>query len=261
MFAYHESFLRLGATDLGCVGDFLTVEPLWLHHRIVFFSWFATFWNTRAQCTPFGVCDFVVSFRARDSGTVSASSEDWCFRSLPRLWTHQCMEFLLTSSDCCCEDDGRLDRPRRFLSVGSRNERFYRAEKVRFFRIVFFCFFWCVHLEFMFLVYWRLLLVLDSCVLHCSHWFEELEKCGAHWPVSTRRSLRPSFRIRLTMRRIWLPTAIALYIVYFFCDWRRGVRKEKRPFPSWSTFATIFSRILVSSFDEDCRQSIHPEFW
>ena len=49
--------------------------------------------------------------------------------------------------------------------------------------------------------------------------------------------------------------------VNFFSDRRRGVRKEKRPFPSWSTFATIFSRIPVSSFDEGCRQSIHPEFW
>ena len=108
VFAYHESFLRLGATDLGCVGDFLSVEPFWLHHRTVF-SRFATFWNTRAQCTPFGVCVFVVSSRARDSGTVSASSVGWCFRSLPRLRTHQCIEFLSTSSDCCCEDDGLSD--------------------------------------------------------------------------------------------------------------------------------------------------------
>ena len=201
----------------------------------------------------------MVSSRARDSGTVSASSVDWCFRSLPRLRTHQCMEFLLTSSDCCCEDDGLSDHD-DFSPLEAATNVFMGRRRFVFFRI-FFCFFLCVHLEFMFLVYWRLLLVLDSCVLHCSHWFEELEKCGAHWPVSTRRSLRPSFRIRLTMRRIWLPTAIALYIIYFFCDGRRGVRKEKRPFPSWSTFATIFSRILVSSFDEDCRQSIHPEFW
>ena len=29
--------------------------------------------------------------------------------------------------------------------------------------------------------------------------------------------------------------------VNFFCDGRRGVRKDTRPFPSWSTFATIVS--------------------
>ena len=40
--------------------------------------------------------------------------------------------------------------------------------------------------------------------------------------------------------------------VNFFCDRRRGVRKEKRPFPSWSTFATIVSRIPV------CNSELKP---
>ena len=71
VFAYHESFLRLGATDLGCVGDFLTVEPLWLHHRTVFF--FAVCHILEHTCTvhPIG--------RLRFCGLVSRAGQWNCF--------------------------------------------------------------------------------------------------------------------------------------------------------------------------------------
>ena len=76
VFAYHESFLRLGATDLGCVGDFLTVEPLWLHHRTVFFRGLPHF-GTHVHSAPHLASAILWSRLAR--GTVEL------FRLLPRI--------------------------------------------------------------------------------------------------------------------------------------------------------------------------------
>ena len=107
-----------------------------------------------------------------------------------------------------------------------------------------------------------LLASVDGVGLLCLALLSLVRRVGEVWnPLASLNKAESAPEFSHSARRIWLPTAIALYIVYFFCDGRRGVRKEKRPFPSWSTFATIVSRIPVSSFDEDCRQSTQHQCW
>ena len=66
--ACHQSLSQLCATDLGCVGDFLTVEPLWLHHRTVFFFRGLPRFGTHVHSAPHSESMFLWSRFAR--GTV-----------------------------------------------------------------------------------------------------------------------------------------------------------------------------------------------